>query len=105
MPRDRWLDLHCAPCHRADGGDLERLHLAPRLARFALRADGAFGAKVTTRDGQLSMSRPPEPHVRPDGGITWYLRCPQGHFRQVQEERIIAALRTLPPGAARRRAL
>jgi hypothetical protein len=40
MPRYLFLDIHCAPCHRADGGDPDRLRFAPRLARFSRHPDG-----------------------------------------------------------------
>ncbi len=94
MALDLMLDLHCAACERA--GDPN----PPRLVRFVRRAaDGAFGVKVATADGRQAMPRPPEPHVRPDGGITWHLRCPQGHHKPIRQERMIAALDALPPDA------
>jgi hypothetical protein len=97
MPRDLILDIHCRPCEQA--GDPN----PPRLARFARRGDdGAFGSKTHTADGRQAMTHPPEPHVRPDGGITWRLRCPWGHHKPVQQERIIAFLDALPPGTAGR---
>jgi hypothetical protein len=83
MPRDLALDLYCGPCGEPN---------PPRLARFARRGDtGQLGTKVLTGGGQ-AMPHPPYRHVRPDGGATWHLRCPRGHFKPVREEHILAAL-------------
>jgi hypothetical protein len=88
MPRYLVLDIHCGPCQR--DGDPN----PPRLARFARLADGGpLEVKPFTVKGQPVI---PYPHVRPDGGVTWQLVCPQGHDKPVREERIIAVLDAIP---------
>jgi hypothetical protein len=111
MPRALFLDIHCDPCHRAAGGDPEWLRAAPRLARFS--RDPAGGPVYAEPFKGKGPWRPPHPppfghqpggrafprcHKRPDGGWTWDLSCPDGHYKPIQEGRIVAAFEAFPPG-------
>jgi hypothetical protein len=111
MPRYLFLDIHCEPCHRAAGGDSQRLRSAPRRARFSRHPDGGpispepFAGKGPWRPphpppwGHQPGGRAfPHGHRRPDGGWTWDLSCPEGHDKPVQNERIAAAFEAFPPG-------
>jgi hypothetical protein len=110
MPRYLALDIHCAPCHRAAGGDPGRLRSAPRLAGFERHDDGEIFVKPFKGKGPLRLPPPPpfghqqvgrafpRGHRRPDGGWTWDLRCPEGHEKPVRHERIRAAFEAFPPG-------
>ena len=77
--RDQQLDLHCGACRRA--GDPN----PPRLARFTHFDSGTV--EFTPPSGKHPIPR----HERPDGGVTWQLRCPKGHDRPVRHERVVAA--------------
>lgn len=77
------LDIHCRPCH--DAGDEH----PPRLARFYRNGDGQVQVQPFTYEGQKVI---PYAHTRPDGGVTWKLLCPAGHYRPTRNERIAAAL-------------
>lgn len=89
------LDIHCAPCERA--GDPN----PPRLARFARpAAGGRVEVQAFSFKGHEVI---PRPHRRPDGGVTWRLGCPHGHYKPIREERIIAALDAIPLGQERAR--
>lgn len=108
MRRYLFLDIHCAPCHRAAGGDPNRLRSAPRLARFWRDAAGGpvgvepYSDKGPWRKpyglGPQPHRRYPASHRRPDGGCTWNLSCSEGHDKPIQHERILAAFEAFPPG-------
>lgn len=110
MPRYLALDIHCNPCHRAAGGDPDRLRSAPRLARFMRDGDGVIFVEPFAGKGPWRPPFPPpfghQPggrafprgHQRPDGGWTWDLSCPGGHNKPIQHERIRAAFEAFPPG-------
>jgi hypothetical protein len=84
------LDIHCGPCRRA--GDEN----PPRLARFArLASGGPVHVRPFTVNGQKVV---PAARRRPDGGTTWRLMSECGHDKRIREERIVAALNTMPPG-------
>jgi hypothetical protein len=118
MPRYLVLDLHCDPCRRLDcrqcvealrtrgrldealaqlaDDDPDRLRSVPRLARFArLASGGPLEVKPFRYKGRPVI---PYPHQRPDGGVTWQLRCQHGHNTPMREERITAELDAIPPG-------
>jgi hypothetical protein len=113
-----FLDIHCAPCHQAAGGDPDQLRSAPRRARFWRDASGGpvgaepFSDKRPWRKpyglGPQPHRRFPASHQRPDGGCTWDLSCPKGHTKPIQHEHIVAAFHRTPeapgpfsPGASR----
>lgn len=111
MPRSLFLDIHCAPCHQATGGAPDRLRDAPRLARFWHRLDTAeIGVEPFAAKGGRRLPAPPPfghqeggrafpaGHRRPDGGWTWDLRCPKGHNKPIQHEKIRAAFGAFPTG-------
>jgi hypothetical protein len=98
-PRALLLDIYCRPCQAA-GED-------HRLARFWRDADGAVGAEPFSDKGPWRKPyglgpqprrRWPANHKRPDGGQTWDLRCPKGHTKPIQHQRIVAAFEAFPPG-------
>jgi hypothetical protein len=110
VPSYLLLDVYCDTCHRDAGGDPGQLRSAPRLARFERDMAGGpiavrpFAGKGPWREpfppriGPQGRRAFPPVHRRPDGGWTWQLRCPHGHYRPVQHERIRAAFEAFPPG-------
>jgi hypothetical protein len=101
-PRYPTLVVCCRDCEQA--GDRN----PPRLARFERHPDGTVelapsGANRAIRraargETKLYPWMLPAPHQRPDGGVTWRLRCPRGHDRPVRHERLVAAFEGLPSG-------
>jgi hypothetical protein len=75
----------------------------PVLARFAQYPDGGIEPEPSrlnraTRH-RLHAWMMTTPHQRPDGGMTWQLpRCPQGHYRPVRHERLVAEFERFPAG-------
>jgi hypothetical protein len=80
------IDIHCRACYDAGDGN------PPRLGRFFRRGNGPVQVQAFEKNGQKVV---PYPHTRPDGGITWKLECPAGHYRPTRDERIIEALNVM----------
>jgi hypothetical protein len=102
------LDIHCRPCRPGwrDGDP----HPPPRLGRFVRDASGEIRIQLPSRGGiriqtftHKGLQAISVRHQRPDGGMTWQLICPHGHYKPIQDERIAAAFDAFPPGTERMR--
>jgi hypothetical protein len=97
-PRFPILDVCCRVCQEA--GDPN----PPRLARFERWPDGKVDLGPTGSINRAMRRRlypwmMARPHHRPDGGVTWQLPpCPQGHYRPVRHERLVAAFEDFATG-------
>lgn len=100
MARALFLDIYCRPCEQAGEEN--------RLARFWRETeDGPVGSEPYSAKGpwRKPYGLGPQPnrtwparHRRPDGGWTYDLRCPMGHYKAIQHERIVAAFEAFLPG-------
>jgi len=75
----------------------------PVLGRFAQYPDGTVEPEASTINRAAQRRLYPymiaTPHQRPDGGVTWKMpHCPQGHYRPVRLERLVAEFERIPAG-------
>jgi hypothetical protein len=89
------VDISCGHCERAGDPNPPRL---VRFTRWSFDEDVYVDSEQewsTTDRSPSGRDWIPGAHRRPDGGITWELRCPQGHYQPIRHDRFVSAVEEL----------